>query len=102
MRKSQAFGRSTVAIPGDVDKRLTEGGVRQAFERLPVAEQRRRIQWIRKAGDDAARRARLHHLVETLKRETQYEKSRWTYSLGERRLPGVEVIRRRPVPLYRF
>jgi len=85
MRNSQVFGRSTVAIPDDVRKRLTEGGIRQAFERLPVAEQRRRIQWIRKAGDEGTRRARLDHLINSLKREMQYENSRWTYSLGERR-----------------
>ena len=85
MRKSQALNRSSVAIPEDVRKRLSEGGVRQAFERRPVAEQRRSIEWIRKAGDEAARRTRIEHLIDTLKRETQYENSRWTYSLGARR-----------------
>ncbi len=86
MRISQAFRRSTVAIPDDVRKRLAEGGVRQAFERRPVAAQRRSIRWIRKAGDEAVRRARIDHLIDSLKREAQYESSRWTYSLGERRI----------------
>ncbi len=85
MRNSQAIGRSTVAIPDEVRRRLVEGGVRQAFERRPVGEQRRSLQWIRKAGDEATRRERIDHLIDSLQREVQYENSRWTYSLGARR-----------------
>ena len=85
MRVFQFFGRSNVTIPHDVRQRLQEAGVRQMFERRPVTEQKRNLQWIAKARNDAARRERIDRLIDSVKREAQYQNSRWTYGFGGRR-----------------
>ncbi len=85
MRIFQFFGRSSVSIPHDVRHRLQEAGARQMFERRPVTEQKRNLQWIGKAQDEAARRERIDRLIDSLKRESQYQTSRWTYGFGGRR-----------------
>ncbi len=85
MRIFQFFGRSDVTIPHDVRQRLHEAGVRQMFEQRPVTEQRRNLQWIGKTRSDSARRQRIDRLIDSVKREDQYQTSRWTYGFGGRR-----------------
>lgn len=85
MRVFQFFGRSRATIPHDVRRRLGEAGVQQMFEWRPVTEQRRNLQWIGKADDEAVRRHRIDRLIDSLKREAQYHSSRWTYGFGGRR-----------------